>query len=111
MVDEGVQNSVRILNEKGYTTNGCCEGHAPGENTGICFIMDYEDLIESELPEGFKWYKRKTCIAHDYKKTLGLDEFRIEKQKKLDALLEWCCKLPEMRHKFKGNRSAPMNGK
>ena len=100
MIDEGIQDCVRILNEKGYQTTGCCEGHyGQPTNTGICFNMTYEDLIEAGLPEGFKWIKGRTCLVHLYKQTLDRSAFKVEKQKSLDALLEWCARLPEMRYK------------
>ena len=68
--------------------------------------MTYEDLVEAGLPEGFKWFKGKTCLAHDYKRTLDRASFKAEKQKTLDTLLEWCARLPEMRYKFHGRERA-----
>lgn len=112
MIDEGIQDCVRILNDKGYTTNGCCEGHYAnrGSVTYISFIMRFEDLIEAGLPEGFKWEKRKNIIAHYYKNIESRREFMIEKRKALDSLLEWCARLPEMRYKAHRDGDARRNG-
>ena len=103
MIDEGIQDCVRILNEKGYTTSGSCEGHYTGKigaNTGICFIMDYEDIREAGMPEGFRWIKSKNCIYHAYKGKLDRPAFDAEKEKTLATLRGWCEALPEMRYLF-----------
>lgn len=97
-IDDHIQSHVRILNEKGYTTNGSCEGHytgKPGANTAICFVMDYPEIVTSEMPEGFKYNKAKRAIWHFYDAKLNRKDFESEKVMALIRLLEWCRGLPE----------------
>lgn len=96
-IDECIQTHVRILNEKGYTTNGSCEGHhtgRPGANTAICFCMDYPEIVGSELPDGFNYNKAKHAIWHFYDQKLGREAFEQEKAAELMKLLDWCRSLP-----------------
>lgn len=97
-IDNRIQDHIRILNEKGYTTTGCCEGHytgKPGANTGICFLMRYPEITESVLPEGFSYNKAKNAVWHFYDAKLNRKSFEIEKIAALIKLLEWCRGLPE----------------
>ena len=103
-VDEKIQDHVRIMNEKGYTTTGSCEGHytgKPGSNSAICFLIDYPEIIESELPEGFKYNKSKHAIWHFYDAKQNRQDFEIDKAASLIKLLDWCRSLPECQYKFK----------
>lgn len=96
-IDEMIQDHVRILNEKGYLTSGSCEGHytgQPGANTAICFAMDFPEIIESTLPDGFKYNKGKHAVWHFYNAKLSEEKFNIEKAHMLLKLLEWCRTLP-----------------
>jgi hypothetical protein len=94
-VDKNIQEHIRILNNKGYCTSGCCEGHTEVcISTYITFCDEYfgEDLV---LPEGFFYNKKKRMVYHGYKvNQLTSKEFEMEKRKKLTALLRWCKGLP-----------------
>lgn len=97
-IDERIQPHVRILNNKGYTTTGSCEGHytgKPGANTGICFLMDYPEIVSSAIPEGFSYNKAKHAIWHFYDVKLNRNDFEVEKVMMLIRLLEWCRGLTE----------------
>jgi len=96
-IDERIQDHVRILNEKGYVTTGSCEGHytgKPGSNTAICLRMDYPTIINSEMPDGFKYNRGKHAIWHFYDAKLNRKDFEREKAMELIKLLMWCRELP-----------------
>ena len=95
-IDTGIQDAIRVLNEKGYCSNGCCEGHYQGvcQSTYVSFIRDFfkED---TEMPEGFRWQKRRNMLFHDYYKCTSEEEMEQEKEQMLRNLLDWCEKLPD----------------
>lgn len=93
LIDEGIQEHIRILNEKGYHTTGCCEGHDKVcINTYIAFARDY--FKETDIPEGFKYNKKKRMINYTYSTKLKRDNIKELKREKLEVLLEWCKNLP-----------------
>ena len=97
MIDVGIQEIIRILNEKGWRTTGCCESHFTGNtNIHVCFIMDYN----IGCPDGFNLAKRKTCIVYQFKKNELQTRERYEavKAEKIKALLEWAKSIPENQH-------------
>ena len=94
MVDIGMQEVVRILNQKGYRTIGCCESHFDREpNMYIAFSYHF-DL---PLPEGFCFAKSKTNILYPFKsrELASKEKYNQIKTEKLNALLEWAKALPD----------------
>lgn len=92
-IDSNIQEHIRILNEKGYRTTGCCEGHMKVcINTYIAFANDY--FKDIEIPNGFKYNKKRKTIAYTYSTTLTKEKMEKLKKEKLDTLLEWCKNLP-----------------
>lgn len=98
-IDRNIQEHVRILNEKGYHTTGCCEGHLEhhkerkgSANTHIICGRDY--FKETGIPEGFKYCKRGMGVAYDYSSKLTKEQFIAIKEEKLAVLLEWVKSLP-----------------
>lgn len=95
MIDNGIQEHVRTLRNKGYITTGCCESHEEiCISIYISFAQDYGFGTTVQLPEGFKFNKRKNAIVSDFNRKLSRTEFESEKKKRLNALLEWCMNLP-----------------
>lgn len=93
-IDKNIQEHVRILNEKGYRTIGCCEGHDKGcVNTYIAFAKDY--FNDADVPEGFVYNKRRRMVTCSYSTKLTKKDMEDIKKKKLESLLEWCNGLPK----------------
>lgn len=97
MIDEKIQDCVRIVNRKGYYTNGSCEGHFERTDTCtyICFKYDYPG-IGNNVPPGFKYMKGKRGIFHDYNRSISKEAFEREKSDMLFVLTAWCKSLPEI---------------
>ena len=98
LIDQGIQEHIRVLNNKGYHTIGCCEGHRDVcISTYISFAQDYF-TVEIELPKGFIYNANKRIIVHEYKsRNLTKDEFEEEKSQHIERLLLWCRKLPDLK--------------
>ena len=93
LIDENIQEHICILNEKGYRTTGCCEGHNKVcINTYIAFAKDYFE--DTDTPEGFKYNKKKKMITYAYSTRLTKENMEELKKEKLKILLEWCKSLP-----------------
>lgn len=103
-IDKGIQSIIRILNEKGYTTNYCCEGHfsetVKGGEIYISFI--YPPTI---FPDGWttkvvnKGYRPVTSFYYRIKKNSKLvkkqkEYFEEQKAKALEELLQFVNDLP-----------------
>ena len=101
MIDANIQEVVRILNQKGYTTIGCCESHY-GDNCNlyVAFNMRYDDI---GLPDGFTYAKGKTSVSYTFKKAEQetKEKYAEVKAEKLKALLEWAQSIPENPHMFR----------
>lgn len=100
MVDVGVQEVVRILNNKGWATTGCCESHfAENPNLYVCFMTNFD----IGCPEGFTLAKGKTCVTYNFrKKELETKEkYEALKAEKIKTLLEWAQSLPENPNVFR----------
>lgn len=92
-IDKNIQEHIRILNEKGYRTMACCEGHRTRcINTYISFPEDY--FNEVGTPEGFKYDKKRRTITYTYSQKLTGESMEKLKEKKLAILLEWVKSLP-----------------
>lgn len=95
MIDNGIQEHIRTLRNKGYVTTGCCESHEDiCISIYISFNTNYGFGATIPLPEGFKFNKKKNAIIYDFNRKLSREEVETEKKNKLDALLEWCKNLP-----------------
>lgn len=84
-IDRNIQDVVRILNEKGYITRYCCEGHDTGSNTYVTFSWQHEF---DNIPDGFT-YKNGT-IQHVYADNKDI----ARKDEYLKRLLDWAENLP-----------------
>ena len=101
MIDVNIQEVVRTLNQKGYTTIGCCESHFDGNsNLYVAFNMRYDDI---GLPEDFTYAKGKTSVSYSFKKNERetKEKYEAVKTEKLDALLKWAQSLPDNPHMFR----------
>lgn len=102
VIDEGIQEHVRILNEKGYTTSYCCESHSPHGNLYIQFQSARGLEALPPLPSGFRSKYRGTIVEHVYgkdsrtRKKMTTEAFEQEKAESLTSLLEWCESLPAL---------------
>lgn len=95
MIDNGIQEHIRTLRNKGYITTGCCESHEDiCISIYISFNTNYGFGTTIQLPEGFKFNKSKNAIIYDFNRKLSRAEVEEEKKNKLMALLEWCKNLP-----------------
>lgn len=88
-IDKGIQEHIRVLNEKGYKTTNCCESHKYPDNLYIMFVNSY-GLNKTKLPSGFKFYKKSNVLSFEYNSKITQEEFEIQKKEKLSCLLEWC---------------------
>ena len=92
-VDKNIQEHIRLLNEKGYNTTGCCEGHQKiCISTYIAFPEDYFE--ELGVAEGFKYNKKRGMIIYDYSQKLTEEKMEELKAEKLKVLLDWIKSLP-----------------
>lgn len=92
-IDRNIQEHIRLLNEKGYRTMGCCEGHKTiCINTYISFANDYFE--DEDIPEGFSYDKKKRLITYTYSTKLTEEQMEELKKEKLSVLLAWCKSLP-----------------
>jgi hypothetical protein len=96
LIDENIQEHIRILNEKGYRTMYCCEAHCVASNTYITFVENY--FNEVAMPNEFKYDSKKRTISHIYSAKMTKEEFEITKRKNLITLLEWCNSLPDRKN-------------
>ena len=92
-IDKNIQEHIRILNEKGYYTTGCCEGHKNiSDKTYISFSNNHIEKID--MPNGFKYDINNGTIYCIYPKKLTKKKMEEIKKEKLKTLLEWCKSLP-----------------
>ena len=93
-VDQNIQEHIRILNEKGYRTTACCEGHREVcINTYIAFADNYFNDVG--IPDGFKHNKKRRLITYTYSMKLTEEKMEEIKKEKLETLLKWCKSLPK----------------
>ena len=90
-VDAGIQNAVRELNQKGYDTQYCCEGHF--NFSFSIYITFHQSYNFPEIPEGFKLKDKKTHLEYIVKgKTF--DDFESDRKLHLEKLNQWVKQLP-----------------
>ncbi len=95
-IDRNIQEHIRILNEKGYRTTMCCEGHRVRcINTYITFAEDY--FKRADTPKEFKYDKKRRTITYTYSPRLTEEKMEKLKAEKLAVLLEWVKSLPNRR--------------
>lgn len=93
-IDKNIQEHIRLLNEKGYHTTSCCEGHRKVcISTYITFADNY--FKDVDMPNGFKYDKKRRMISYTYLLKLPEEEMEELKKENLTLLLEWCKKLPK----------------
>lgn len=88
MIDGGIQEHIRLLNEKEYITNGCCEGHYKSHCTEpyVSFVKEYD--FEA-IPDGFTYNrKRKMIVGHKIKGDT-LEIYEANKNILLENLKKW----------------------
>lgn len=93
-IDRSIQEHIRTLNDKGYSTRYCCESHKPTDSIYIMFSMDYRF---DTLPDGFTYKKSGNSIHHRYPSGIDYDKFIEDKEKHLNKLLDWCDSLRSIR--------------
>ena len=92
-IDRNIQEHIRLLNDKGYRTIGCCEGHRERcINTYITFPEDYFKKIST--PEGFEYDKKRRTITYTYSPSMTEEKMEELKVEKLAVLLKWIKNLP-----------------
>lgn len=90
-IDERMQEIIRILNQKNYTTISCCETHYYNSlNMYVTFGIDYN----LTPPEGFTYSKKEKAIEHLIKEK-DKEKFESEKTKYLEILTKWAQELPD----------------
>lgn len=93
LIDRNIQKHIRVLNEKGYRTTACCEGHRDVcINTYIAFANSY--FKDVEAPEGFEYDKNRRIVTYTYSTKLTDEAMEELKKEKLEALFKWCESLP-----------------
>ena len=94
MIDEEIQEHIRILKDKKYITTGSCAGHQEiCFCTYISFAIDY-DFGSMQLPKDFVYNKKRRTITYEYQRGLSKECFKKLRKEKLNDLLEWCRTLP-----------------
>ena len=92
-IDKNIQEHIRMLNDKGYRTTACCEGHMEVcINTYITFADDYFNDVGT--PEGFRYDEKRRMITYTYSTRLSKEGMEELKREKLETLLKWCKNLP-----------------
>ena len=94
-VDEGMQECIIKLNDKGYITNGCCESHYKGNpNLYISFFTNY--VFETQPPAGSKGRKSRYEIVYPMPQN-NKEEFERLKSEKIKEILQWIDNLPSIK--------------
>lgn len=99
-IDRNLQEHIRILKRKGYSTLNCCEGHYNNVNTiYIQFAKEYGFGDKIVLPYNFRYVKSHRIIEYKYSKTLSVELFEKVKTEQLNILLDWCNNLSDICNK------------
>lgn len=93
MIDKNLQEHIRLLNQKGYRTWACCEGHKADEEIYIRLLVTDEMMkYKYVLPKGF-WIDKKEFIRCRIPKDCkDIEQF---KKDKLSKFKEWIINLPD----------------
>ena len=97
-IDKNIQEHIRILNKKGYSTMYCCEGHGANTNTYISFNRDYFGDVDT--PNGFKYDKKRKTITCAYSPKMTEEQIESVKNERLGELLEWVENLPNKKQEL-----------
>ena len=84
MIDSKMQYAIKILNQKYYYTQACCEGHYNKHNL-ICTYIYFKRKINS-CPIG--WKKRGLGIYFDYN-IKSKKDFAEQQKKAINNLNTW----------------------
>lgn len=93
-IDRNMQPIIRILNEKGYVTEFCCESHDVHGNMYIKFRYKHGFGSDLPAPEGFEIRDKSETISFIYDSKATTEEFEKQKREHLDSLMKWCEELP-----------------
>lgn len=88
-LDRNIWPIVKVLNEKWYFTDSCCEGHI-GSNEMMYIIFKKSYKFKVPLPKGFEGnsatLKANICGRSEQAK-------KRNKRKLLNSLYDWACSL------------------
>ena len=88
MIDKNLQSAIRTLNQKGYKTFGCCEGHFYRHDVEH-YILFHQTVELDSIPSGFKKANHYKKISYRYHDRNNEENFELEKQKAIENLNEW----------------------
>lgn len=95
-IDELLLPTIKLLNNKGYTTKYCCSGHYSGQHPQS-YIMFDKGIDVPYLPKGFKKETFNNYISivsiTELKKPTYKDFYQICDNAKI--LLKWAIGLPD----------------
>ena len=88
-IDKNIWPTIKVLNEKRYVTDQCCEGHiGANEMMYVLFAKSYK--IKTPLPKGFVG----GSVGLKANITGSSDEAKKRKKRKLlNELYAWACSL------------------
>lgn len=102
-IDVGMREIIRVLNDKGYETVACCEGHWKEKyNRYVGMYIYFKEPILFPIIEGYKNDKKNTKNGHYYTrknkkchywvepryKRMSKEEKDIEHEKLLNEILK-----------------------
>lgn len=93
-IDELMIYPIKIINEKGWSTKGCCSGHLYNSYVSAYIYFDEEFWPEIEPPEYWYWdenFLRTTDIIKSYFDLVDRQKYLF---KFIQSLLKWCEELP-----------------
>ncbi len=88
-LDKNIWSTIKILNEKGYYTEGCCEGHI-GSNETIYIFFRKKYKVTTSLPDGFKG--DRSFISAEITGN-SVDAKKRKKRQLLNRLYSWAISL------------------
>jgi len=91
-IDELMLYPIKIINEKGWSTKGCCSGHLYGNRCGGYVLFNPDFMPKIDPPVGWEWSDDSLHYNKKYNVSLSKNQKIIFKH--IQSLLEWCEKLP-----------------